>query len=359
MRPLCHLVPGSILASLIVAASVGGCARSHRASGASGPSACPLPTGTVCCSPGGVLRSPLLGCPLTCPAGTSLTPLMECHSPPLSERDGGPIDGGPPRGPDSAILTCPEVRGLASCFEDAFVEAGVRFDLPVLVDPCGCGGVAGCAVEVDDRPGAPTLRLTTTYCAGGLDCAACETIEASCAVPPLQVGRWNVVVNESPAFVMDVSTRPAPPRAGLCTSYAEPDGCALSQAPPRTRGWQPDSLCVTPRPGEPRRASIVVSSNCWACQSLQASCEVRLLPRLTDDLPDGAELYVTTFQHESSCDVDCPAGCFGESRECEVPALVPGSFYRVWVDGVVVTSFVAGASPGVCVDVAGLLPVPG
>ncbi len=175
MRWLCHIVPLSV----VLALGLGGCARSHRAGDVE---ICPLPPRTVCCTPGGILRSPELGCPLTCPPGTSLTRFEECHSP----RPTDPfLDGGPPGGPDSAVLTCPEVRGLAACFDDIFVEAGRPFDLPVIVDPCACENTSLCDVEVvtGDRRGEPTLRLTTYYCEAPIDCEVCAPAEASCPVP--------------------------------------------------------------------------------------------------------------------------------------------------------------------------------
>jgi hypothetical protein len=259
-----------------------------------------------------------------------------------------PVDAGP--APiDAGPLVCPELRADATCLESFLVQPGVPFELPVTFDTCGCCPRAECRAEVTEVSGTPTLRLTTTLCPDPCDCEACVTPRGSCAVPALEPGLYDVVVNEAPAFQLpvfpDSGFVPPPP---ACVSYAQPDECRLSESVPDVSGYRPAGVCIRERGGAALPTTITVTHDCWPCGDLQGPCSVVVEPRLTDDLPPGGEIRLGPTHFPTVCDVDCPGLCIRTERSCQVPDLEPGHYYRVWADGEVVLSFTADGSTVAC-----------
>lgn len=265
-----------------------------------------------------------------------------------------PPDGSPPwdassfvridaPSPPDAALTCPVVRPDASCLESFAIPAGVASALPYQFDGCGCCVDTACVVEVDEA--ARTLRLTTTLCPDPCDCDACVIPRGTCEVPPLRaLGEWTVETNGTAAFtigvveVSDPTFAPAPPG---CATYAEIDECGGAR-PDFSTGPVHGSVCRTLSRDGASRQVLRLTEDCGSCGDVDSSCEVILAPRLTDDLPPGGEITLHAAHYGTACDVDCPDLCIRHERECELPPLVSGDFYRVYVDGEVVLSFVGG-----------------
>lgn len=342
-----HFVPSLALTLGLVS----GCDLAH---GAPRGEACGPPLGQVCCDEDGRSVAGPPYCPFACPVGTTLLPQALCvpEVEPWVDAGPEPLDAGPPdSGPrDGGPLACPLVRADATCLASWLVSPGVPFTLPVTFDTCGCCVESECRVEVTSVEGTPTLRLTTTLCPDPCDCSICRTPEASCAVPALSEGAWSVVVNGAPAFTLpvfaDSGLVPPPP---ACATYAEPDGCSVSQRPLDESGWRPAEVCVSEelREGIPQTVVTAVS-DCWPCGDLEGQCLARLEPRFTDDLPPGGEIRLGPTHFATECDVDCPAVCMEHEQRCILPPLRPGDFYRVWADGEPMLSFFAGDAPRRC-----------
>lgn len=297
----------------------------------------------VCCSPAGQPIEGRSSCPFACPTGTSLRASRLCE---LEDEPVPLVDAGSPTG--DAGLTCPAVRADYTCLESFLIEPEVPFALPLSFDVCGCCAQAACNVEV--AQGARTLRVETTLCPDPCDCGVCVTPEVECAVPGLEAGEWNVVVNGAPAFILpvfpDSGFAPPPP---ACVAYAEADACRLSAAPVEAIAWRPDEVCMREVPWEGGwLRSLTASSECWACGALDGPCQVSLETRFTTDLPLGGEIRLATTHHSTECDVDCPAVCTPHEQRCIVPPLTDGHYYRVWLDGAPILSFVAGEAGRIC-----------
>ncbi len=253
--------------------------------------------------------------------------------------DAGPVD--PP------ILRCELTRPDVSCFESFLIAPRRAFELPFAFDTCGCCIETECAVTVDAAT--RTLSLSTTLCPDPCDCDACVTPTGTCAVPPLEEGLWRVVVNDFTAFELPVAEDgglvPPPP---ACASYAEVDSCTpafpLSSLPP------PTDVCVTTAPLRSTLDVLRVHEPCGSCGRLAGPCYASLTPRLTDDLPPGGDIRIASTEYGTACDIDCPGVCVPQDRDCVVPSLVPGDFYRVFLDGVQHETFVAGGPRTACPD---------
>ncbi len=331
MRSSCQLVPWLLLFALAP-----GCYLSHD----DGSVDCGPPPGQVCCDAFGSVVPPAADCPYICPRGATLVAERTCIAPPP------PIDAGPPpidAGPPPA---CPSVRADAVCLESFGVTPGHAFELPLTFDTCSCCAASECRVEVTSVEGTPTLRIETTLCPDPCECDACVRPEVSCSVPALTEGDWNVVVNGAPAFSLpvfeDSGLVPPPP---ACASFAEVDHCSVSDGPIGADAWMPTEVCVR---DAFEGTTIEVSSDCWSCQDLHGPCVATVEPRFTDDLPPGGEIRVVPTMFQTMCDVDCPAVCIPATRRCLVPELVPGDYYRVWVNGVQQLSIVAGSPASAC-----------
>lgn len=262
-----------------------------------------------------------------------------------------------PRREDAGVgadagLACPLVRGDATCLESFLVAPGRPFTLPVTFHTCGCCAQTECAVAVD--PETRTIALTTTLCPDPCDCDACVTPEARCEVPPLPRGLWRVDVDGAPAFELPVeedSGLVAPPPA--CATYAEVDPCGRASGSISAERWSGEASCARPRRSVGDVDVIDVFHECWGCADLQGPCYATLEERLTDDLPPGADLYVSPTRYATWCDVDCPGVCIATTRTCVVPPLVRGDTYRVFVGDRLSHSFVAGEPPAPCVRPGG------
>ncbi|MBW2461589.1 MAG: hypothetical protein JRH11_08070 [Deltaproteobacteria bacterium] len=344
MRWMCHYVPVALSAGLFLSA----CYADHG-------DECDerLPTAQVCCDGAGNSVPPASMCPFVCGRGTAVASADECAvgtpPPPVVDAGPGTPDAAPPPSDASPPpLECPLARAAATCLESFLVEPGVPFALPVTFDACTCCADTQCAAETDAA--SQTLYLTTALCPDPCDCDSCNTPQGRCDVPPLAEGTWNVVVNDAPAFQLPVypdSGLVAPPPG--CATYAEPDACAFSERIDPT-GWRPTQVCAEQHPwlGTPSEVTLTLASDCWTCGQLLGPCQVTLEERHTFDLPPGGELRVSPQYHWTACDVDCPAVCIEAEQRCVAPPLNPGEFYRVWADGEVMLSFVAGEADGIC-----------
>lgn len=260
-----------------------------------------------------------------------------------------PPDARPPL--RDAGFTCPLARADFTCLPTFRAYPERPFILPLAFDTCACCPRAECAVDVDTS--SHTLRLTSTLCADPCDCTACNTPVADCDVPGLEAADWLVEVNGGAAYrlpVMEGSGRePAPP---ACVAFAEVDACTgamtLDGAPQRA-----SSTCVRPSAFfHGYGYSIEVTESCGTCDH-ESTCTVRLERRSTFEFPPGGDLYVAPLRFQGACDGPCDAVCMEHVRRCEAPALDPGQYYRVFVDGVVQLSFTAGTDTDVCTSAAG------
>lgn len=338
MRWMCHGVSMLALASAL---TIAGCYEAHERSGAG---LCGPPLGHVCCLPSGLPAGVApQECPFVCPPGTELE--LEAACVPRGRRDAGPPPDARPPIDDAAVLDagplppgCEPHRADFTCLESFLAPPRVPFTLPVTLDACGCCPGSACGARVD--PTTQTLHLDTALCQDLCDCDACFPANAECAVPALEPGLWNVVVNGAPAFELpvfeDSGLVPPPP---ACASYAAPDPCASDPfIDPMAR--VPTRACV--QEDVNGRTELVLTHDCLSCADLVGPCVVALEPRLTDDLPPGGELRVLETTHTSRCDVDCPEVCMRVDRVCELPPLVPGDLYRVWMGVSLLSTFVAG-----------------
>ncbi len=283
-------------------------------------------------------------------AGADASSSLDATSP-LTPADVGLRDAGGP-GNDAlfltdAALTCPLVRPDSSCLESFAIPAGVPSSLPYQFDGCGCCVDTMCAVEVDEA--ARVLRLTTTLCPDPCDCDACVIPRGTCDVPPLRaLGEWTVETNGTAAFtvgvveVSDPTFAPAPPG---CATYAAIDGCG--GAPPDfTTGPERGAVCLIETSNG--QQALTLTQSCTSCGELNSACDTLVVPRLTDDLPQGADITLHARDYATSCDVDCPGECIPHVRTCALPPLVLGDFYRVRVDGEVIYTFRYGEALEPC-----------
>jgi hypothetical protein len=251
---------------------------------------------------------------------------------------------------DAGRIDCPLERADFSCLQSFLVEPERAFQLPIAFDGCYCCGEAQCAVEVDAA--ARRLELTTARCPDPCDCDVCRPgPETGCEVPGLERGFWTVSVNGEEAFELpvDFDTGILPPPAA-CVTYPQPDRCGEDPSIATAREF--DRLCFQSGPGLGEDVYLELHTSCRGCGEIDGICSVILEQRLTDDLPSGGELRVTATEFATRCDVDCPSACVEHSRRCALPPLTDGDFYRVWLNGRELNSFIAGADPVGCVDIA-------
>lgn len=273
----------------------------------------------------------------------------------LSANDVAPVPGDaaptPMDAPLDAALECPLVRARASCLETFAIPAGVPSELPFEHDGCGCCFSTHCDVLGVD-PVARRIRLATRLCEDTCVCDECATPRGTCTLPPLPsdaLGQWTVNVNDVDAFVIGVvdTLDPTLPGPAGCATYAEPDTCG-GATPDFTTGPVRGDVCVEHARLTDREV-LRLHDRCWGCGQLASECRVTVRPRLTDDLPPGADLDLLARDYLTDCDVDCPGVCLDRTIECAVPPLVPGDTYRVIVDGEVVRTFLGGETgPSPC-----------
>lgn len=271
-----------------------------------------LPDPDARCCEGSRSVEPTGLCPLLCPEGSELS-RFECEGP----------------------AECPLFRATSACVPGAVVPAGEAFEMPVTLTECGCAEDAACRVRVT----AGRIELTTTMCDSDIDCDGCSTISATCAVPAVTPGSYDVVVNGDDAF--RVEARPSEggflPLSNQCVGFAEPDACSASQPLDDQRPDAFTELCYESGFGGDA-LFVRAINNCGTCDTA-GTCEVQVDQRLTDDLPPGGEIHITSNRYFSACAGDCIDVCMRSERRCRVPGLNPGDFYRVHVDGRVVDSF--------------------
>ena len=275
----------------------------------------------------------------------------ELDAGPPARADGGPlpVDAAVPPSDAPIATRCPLVRADATCMESFAIEAGRPFELPFQYDGCGCCVETSCDSVLD--VGSRTLRLSTGLCPDPCDCDACITPRGSCSVPAIPstaLGQWTVEVNGVVAFAIgvvesaDPTMVPAPPG---CATYAEVDSCGAT--PDLTTGPIRGDICVD-RLQRDERQVLRVHNPCWRCQQLDSACSVIVATRLTADFPPGGDITLHARDYSTNCDIDCPGVCIEHIRECDLPPLEPGSFYRVFVDGEVVHSFFEGEPSALC-----------
>lgn len=296
---------------------------------------CFLPSGMICCSGVGPVDSPGGPCPFMCPSGTSLVRATDCGF-----ADGGiPIgDGGP--APVDAGPSCEPRRADWTCLESFVAPADAPFELPVTFDTCGCCPSTSCGVDVDR--GARVLRLTSGLCNDDVcDCAGCIAPTARCEIPSIPAGDWTVEVNGDPAFVLPVSHEDvfvAPPPA--CVRYAAPETACEPSDPLDSQIEPVSEVCIAQVPTSSRHVARLMN-DCGGCAS-EGVCTAVVMERLTDDLPPGGDIRLSPTRYFSACGGACPPVCIETERECPLPQLLAGGFYRVYVHDELVFSFSEG-----------------
>ncbi|UJR84602.1 hypothetical protein [Sandaracinus amylolyticus] len=274
-------------------------------------------------------------------------------------RDAGTVDARTtPIGPDASLLwdagsapdaglTCAPTRADFVCLESIVVPAATPFTLPLAFDTCGCCAQTECAV-VDVTRDSRTVRLVTTLCPDPCDCDACNTPIAQCEIPGLPAGEWLVEVNGAPAMVLPVAS-PHHTNGRTCVDFAEDDECTRGREVLEGRPMRPSRACVRRGFGGESHDELDLVEECGTCDR-ESTCEVRVVPRLTDDLPPGSDLHVTANRYLGACDGVCPPVCIENTRTCPLPSLPPGDVNRVFVDGEPILTFTSGESEVVCSD---------
>lgn len=326
-----------------------GCFRSRGADDPVDGGLCAIPDGFVCCAGFGPVASPPGACPFRCPDRTRLVPSSECVD---------PLDGGLPRdvGPiGDAGLACEPRRADWTCLESFLAPANEPFELPVTFDTCGCCPSTTCGVDVD--PDARVLRLTSGLCNDDVcDCVGCNAPTARCAIPAIPRGDWRVEVNGAPAFVLpveeEISLIPPPP---ACVRYAAPESSCEATDPLDSQPEPTSEVCIARAPSSAGLVARLVN-DCGGCAS-EGTCTAVVTERFTDDLPPGGEIRLSPTRYFSACGGACPPVCIETERECPLPTLLPGGFYRVYVHDELVLSFNEGdlgedPSVGACGTVA-------
>lgn len=237
--------------------------------------------------------------------------------PPLDA--GFPVDAGP-------VDICPARRAELLCLDYPLVPPRLPHTLPLRFAGCFCEERTTCQVTVEGN----RIRVETGVCESLALCAECQPeIEASCELPPLPRGVYQLDVNGSPGadLVVDFDTGfvPQPP---TCVMLQE--GCPAGSTDVATRADRFDSACVD---GELERAWIELTDSCAECPAGDGTCTVTYEERLTDDLPFGGEIRV-----EANVDICrvavCDPSCEEHVRRCAIPRrLMEGGFYRVWLPG--------------------------
>ncbi|WP_157068561.1 hypothetical protein [Sandaracinus amylolyticus] len=256
-----------------------------------------------------------------------------------------PVDAGQVR---DAGLTCAPTRADFACLESFAVPAGRDFTLPLAFDTCGCCAQTECAV-VDVTRDSQTLRLVTALCPDPCDCDACNTPIAQCEIPALPPGEWLVEVNGAPAMRLPVVDEELPLPPGGCIDFAEDDACTRGPGVFEGRAMRPSRACVRRGIGGTSHDELDLTEECGTCDR-ESTCEVRVMTRLTTDLPPGSDLHVTAGRYVGGCDGICPPVCIENTRTCALPSLPPGDVNRIFVDGSPILTFTSGETDVVCSD---------
>ncbi len=343
MRAPCHSVPWHLVLAVALGLPLGGCFLFHGGDG------CSETVIDFCCDPAGFEVTPLSRCPTRCPAGSTRSDAI-CPRP--SFPDASVPDASGPVADAGAPSLCAPVDGVSTCRDPWVAPAGEPFTLPVTLDACGCCPDTQCDVQLGDVEGRPALRVSTRICPDPCDCDGCFPAQAQCEVPSLGPGTYEVVVNGSPSFALEAQVSApglVPPPPG-CATFAEPDRCQISETLD-DHALQPSRVCVAAAPPVAGGGtSLRVEADCTACGELLGPCYAHIEPRLTDDLPPGGEIFLTTRAHWTDCDVDCGPRCRVATLDCALPPLVDGDVYRVFHDGVAVGTFTAGDGRAPCFE---------
>jgi len=192
-----------------------------------------------------------------------------------------------------------------------------------VVEGCWCGGGISCDARID---GDRTLRIDTLFCADpsiDCDCLDPEAVARfNCAIPRLEEGRWSVVVDGRPAFVIDATGRDVPPdrfeSSPICWQTApreDPEG--LTCRWPSTDAMA-QRLCHEQEvsAGTPVAIEIGGPNTCLEdradCQVTVIGDEIRVEPRTR-----------TCLESCPSCELCAPVPI-----RCTTPPLLAGT-YRV------------------------------
>ncbi len=208
------------------------------------------------------------------------------------------------------------------CFDH--VRAGTPTNVTITLAPgeeCFCDQALSCEVSVLSGG---QLSLTTALCPEVPICRACSGPPvATCTLPPLPEGTWEVLVNGERALDLPVTpTDVFPERADVCVRRAIVDGCGAI--------WEPTSFEVgrachddVVSPGT--TVPIRVYDACGGCWQ-RGPCDVTVF----DDI-----IRVRATRMPYSCDIACPPVCNPDEHVCLTPPLAPGR-YRVVIDGLAV-----------------------
>lgn len=280
---------------------------------------------------------------------------------PRPTADAGPTpgwDAGPPRWdagppPDDCFTDPFPARIDRACVpgDSGFAPVGSPFHLEVAVDGCFCEGAVYCDARIAE-PG--VLALRTSQCPDAADCDECiPTLTASCAIPPLAEGRWEVRVNGAPGF--DLEARPgAPGLVGRRVCYDVAPVVEGSLVCPWPGGFSASSTEVChpteSRPGVP--IAIRVADTCASCFDVEGSCEVSV--SLND-------IVVAPTTRSCDCPVcgACAEVCQRQEVTCHTPPLEPGTYSVHTPAGattLVVTPTASYSPPEIC---AGSASAPG
>ena len=228
-----------------------------------------------------------------------------------------------------------EERSLRFCVltPTGTIPEGRPFVLPVERSMCLCEQRV-CDVSIGDG----RIDLTLRTCDVDVVCAEC-TSEASCALPPLPRGTYEVRVGGLYSGTVEVSppemvteARPA------CWAIPDPpDESLLCEGEVRARPGS-GQLCHRALEDVGVAARFSVTFECADCFDWSAGCEARRESAGTILLRPRVQACACP-----ECGVCDPAVCFPQTVVCETPALRDGE-YRVFVE----------RSPGERVDASSL-----
>lgn len=231
-------------------------------------------------------------------------------------------DASTPTPPPDCWAATESVRANRACVPNSYgtIPPGSNYSLDVFLDGCWCDEDLSCTASVL-MPG--VLALETRVCPGRADCDGCvPSVRASCPIPALTEGTWQVRVNGTPAFDVTV----APPAPGLlpqqtCYDFAPPSEDTATMWCDWPGTWMTGSTEVChpsqARPGE--SVTIRVADTCATCFVQPGQCELSVI---------GDRIVVSPQERYCECATcgACPEVCMRLERTCTTPPLEAGTY---------------------------------
>lgn len=244
-----------------------------------------------------------------------------------------------PDSPDGMFPdTCRPEQPQFYCLDRPYAPADEPFTLRLAYAGCFCEETARCEVS---GIGSGLIQLRTSLCGSPALCGECvPEVELECELPALPPADYEIRIHgESVGLLPVYPPVPGPTVEGpRCTSFAVVDGCTGGRVFESTRD-RFHRMCVEQ---EGDREWLRLVDDCAECPAYHGLCDARVEPRLDRFFPPGADIHLDPRIYYGACDGACDDSCHHDERRCPLPALRPGDFYRVLVDGELVMSFTGG-----------------